>query len=367
MRVLSLFSGVGGLDRALSWHPSVMCERDPYARRILARHWPGVPLVEDVRDVGDVGAEVVVGGFPCQPHSVAGKRAASADDRDLWPEFARVVRLNRPRLVLAENVTGLLTSEGGAFFGRVLRDLDALGYAVRWDCAEAAAVGAPHRRDRVWIVAVPRESFEEPTPALGRQTAMFGEAADPEWPRAGWWSAGRLGVEGARWPRVPVNGWPTPAAADASRASETYCRGNETLLGAARRGLWPTPRSADHRSGCVSDEVFDRNARPLVEEAWQADGKPPSGLLNPDFASWLMGWPHGWTLPDGPSLADAPEPGWGAEEHGDLVYYQGRPAPRDVPLLTTVKKHRRDRLRCIGNGVVTACAQEVFGALGAWR
>lgn len=185
MNHLSLFSGIGGLDLAAEWAgftTVAFVERDPYCQRVLAKRWPGVPILADVRDVahaeeprrvepeneadarpdGRRGGHgslrrgevcLVSGGFPCQPHSVAGKRQASADDRDLWPEFARVIREIRPRWVVAENVPGLLHSESGRFFGAVLGDLADMGYSAGWGVWGAADVGALHRRERVFIVA----------------------------------------------------------------------------------------------------------------------------------------------------------------------------------------------------------------------
>jgi DNA (cytosine-5)-methyltransferase 1 len=186
---LSLFSGVGGLDLAAEWagfRTIGFVERDKFCQRVLAKHWPGVPIWDDVAEVradsaklfsnggkhyagsageaaqqqlqsGDVdcrsGVFLISGGFPCQPHSLAGKRQASADERDLWSECARIVGEFRPRWCVFENVPGLLSSEGGSFFARVLGDLAALGYGVGWATYGAVDVGAPHRRDRVFIIA----------------------------------------------------------------------------------------------------------------------------------------------------------------------------------------------------------------------
>src|SRR4030095_13040211 len=97
--------------------------------------------------------DVICGGFPCQPHSLAGRRGGATDDRDLWPHFARLIRECDPRWVVAENVPGLLSSDAGRFFGTILGDQAACGYDAEWDCLPAAAFGAPHRRDRVWLVA----------------------------------------------------------------------------------------------------------------------------------------------------------------------------------------------------------------------
>ena len=159
LTVGSLFSGIGGLELGLE-RAGMKClwqvEIDTYCQKVLRKHWPEADLHSDIRECGAanlVPVDLICGGFPCQPHSLAGKRKASEDERDLWGEFARIVRELRPRWVLAENVPGLLSSESGRFFGRVLRDLAALGYCVEWESIPAAAVGAPHRRDRVFIVA----------------------------------------------------------------------------------------------------------------------------------------------------------------------------------------------------------------------
>lgn len=161
MRVLSLFSGIGGFDIGLEragMQTVAFCEFDPYCQAVLKRHWPEVPIYDDVRTLsadtlrrdGVWPIDVIAGGFPCQDLSFAGKRAGIEGERSgLWSEFARLIGEVRPRFAIMENVPGLLS----AGHGRVLGDLAALGYDAVWDCVPASAVGAPHRRDRVWIVA----------------------------------------------------------------------------------------------------------------------------------------------------------------------------------------------------------------------
>ena len=159
MNVLSLFSGIGGLDLGLERAGMTVVgqvEIDPWCRQVLAKHWPEVPRHDDVRTAAGWWGErrapdVVCGGFPCQPVSLAGKGLAQADSRWLWPAFADVIRQLRPRYALLENVPGLL----GRGMGDVLGDLAGLGYDAEWDCVPAAFVGAPHIRNRVWIVAYP--------------------------------------------------------------------------------------------------------------------------------------------------------------------------------------------------------------------
>ncbi|MCA0354728.1 MAG: DNA (cytosine-5-)-methyltransferase [Chloroflexi bacterium] len=161
LRFISLFAGIGGFDLALETM-GMQCvaqvEIDPYATSILEAHWPNVPKYRDIRSVGRhnlPSCEVLAGGFPCQPHSLAGSRRAGDDERDLWGEFARLIREIRPRYVLAENVGGIRSSDGGRFFAAILRDLAQAGYDAEWQTLSAAAVGAFHKRERLWIVAYP--------------------------------------------------------------------------------------------------------------------------------------------------------------------------------------------------------------------
>ena len=164
MNHLSLFSGIGGLDLAAEWagfETVGQCEFADYPTKVLEKHWPDVPRWRDVRDVTALSIQqrgigrihIISGGFPCQPHSLAGKCRASADERDLWGEYARIIREIKPRWVVAENVPGLFYSEGGRFFGRILNDLAAMGYFVGWCCYGASSVGAPHRRNRIFVIA----------------------------------------------------------------------------------------------------------------------------------------------------------------------------------------------------------------------
>lgn len=162
---LSLFTGIGGLDLAAEWAGFTtvgQCELADYQTKVLEKHWPDVPRWKDIRTLtgdsfyersGGKTVTVISGGFPCQPHSLAGKRKASNDERDLWDEYYRVICEINPKWVVAENVRGLLSSENGRFFGRVLRDLAKWGGGVWWYCFPCSAVGAPFRGERVAIVA----------------------------------------------------------------------------------------------------------------------------------------------------------------------------------------------------------------------
>ena len=157
MRIGSLFSGIGGLDLGVESATGArtvwQVERDPWCRGVLAHHWPNAKQYDDVCSVGAEleRVDIIAGGFPCQDVSVAGKRAGLEGARSgLWWEYARIVRVLRPRFVFVENVAGLLTLG----LDTVLASLAALGYDAEWGVFRAEHAGAPHRRERVFVLAV---------------------------------------------------------------------------------------------------------------------------------------------------------------------------------------------------------------------
>jgi DNA (cytosine-5)-methyltransferase 1 len=174
LTVGSLFSGIGGIDLGLEragMESRWFVEWDAHCQNVLRRHWPGLPVYGDITAVDWSSVEpvdVLAGGFPCQPVSNAGKRLGTDDARWLWPEFARAIRVLEPRYVLVENVAALL----GRGFEHVITDLAALGYDAEWDCIPAAAVGAPHLRDRLWTVAYSSSSRGQNRTRLARSSTL---------------------------------------------------------------------------------------------------------------------------------------------------------------------------------------------------
>ena len=160
MNVLDLFSGIGGFSLGLEragMKTVAFCEIDPHARKVLAKHWPDVPIFEDVstlsKDDIDEQIDVLAGGFPCQDISTAGRGAGLSGSRSgLWYEYHRLIKEIQPRYAIIENVSAL-RSRG---LEQVLWSLSEIGYDAEWHCIPASSVGAPHRRDRIWIVAYPR-------------------------------------------------------------------------------------------------------------------------------------------------------------------------------------------------------------------
>jgi DNA (cytosine-5)-methyltransferase 1 len=174
MNVLDLFSGIGGFSLGLEragMRTVAFCEIDPYPRAVLAKHWPEVPCAGDItaREFVPGEADVICGGFPCQDISTAGNGAGLAGERSgLWRELLRAIRVVRPRYAIVENVAALL-SRG---MGTVLGDMAEIGYDAEWHCIPASAVGAPHRRDRIWIIADPGSQQHQ-----GHRTPLSGEIA----------------------------------------------------------------------------------------------------------------------------------------------------------------------------------------------
>lgn len=160
MRHIGLFAGIGGFELAarwMGWNTIAWSEWDPFCQKVLSYHFPEAKGYGDIKQADFTQyrgqCDILTGGFPCQPYSVAGKRLGKADERHLWPEMLRVIREVRPRWIIGENVRGLLSWNEGVVFEEVCSDLESEGYEVQAFIIPAAGVDAPHRRERVWIVA----------------------------------------------------------------------------------------------------------------------------------------------------------------------------------------------------------------------
>ncbi len=236
MNVLDLFSGIGGfslgLERAGAFHTVAFCEREPFCQAVLRKHWPDTPIYDDVRTIPTDrlgGIDLICGGFPCQPWSLAGQQRGAEDDRDLWPAMATLVEELRPTWLIGENVRGFVSQPMG--LERSLSDLESLGYEAVPFVIPACAVDAPHRRDRVWIVA-------NSDNAIGRRGKER---------RQGWY--GRSELHGAE--RLVAH-----AADDRSGRRQQQPQGSEgarhvaDACGAGSQGSGHEPReAADARAG----------------------------------------------------------------------------------------------------------------------
>ena len=159
LKLLDLFSGIGGFSLGLEstgfFETIGFVEKDKFCQKVLKKHWNNINIEEDIRNVkGEkYQADVVTGGFPCQPFSVAGKRKSTADDRYLWDEMLRVIRETKPRWVIGENVEGIVNINEGMVLRQVLNDLENEGFKSQCIIIPASGIGAWHQRKRIWIVA----------------------------------------------------------------------------------------------------------------------------------------------------------------------------------------------------------------------
>jgi len=181
LTTIDLFSGIGGfalgLDATGYFETTQFVEMDKYCQKILTKNFKGVPIHEDVKTYRPKTADVVVGGFPCQGFSVAGKRKGTSDDRYLWPEMLRVIREAKPRWVIGENVRGIINIEDGMVFKQVHSDLEAEGFQTKCFVLPAASVNAPHQRYRTFFIG---QSMENSRRSLQSRGIKQGENADED-------------------------------------------------------------------------------------------------------------------------------------------------------------------------------------------
>lgn len=369
--------------------PVAFCEIEPYPISILEKRYPGIPIYNDIRqlkgsDFND-RIDVIHGGFPCQDLSQAGKRAGLEGERSgLWFEMLRVISEVRPRYVLAENVRGAVNLALDTVYTNLVDE----GYKVYPYVIPASAVGAPHQRERLFVVGV----REDVANTYCEQYLHRESAIDTAETRIDAQSGGTL--------------WPTPRAQEPGRTTEGYGRGLQELVeGKEQRKLWPTPLREDYRrrgpnsrqqglpeivhkfwptptqrdyKGTSAEEGLTRNdgksrmdQLPNAVKFWPTPrefmykdsvvdrgkgniGEKVSGQLNPDWVGQLMGYPERWTDLDVDETREWA--GWPALL-GQEQY------PYEFPRTTTGCKNRAKRMKALGNAVVPAQAYPFFKAI----
>jgi DNA (cytosine-5)-methyltransferase 1 len=340
----SLFAGIGGIDLGLEragWRGRWQVEYEPFCQRVLAKHWPDVTRYGDIHDVDWDTVErvdLVAGGFPCQPISTAGRQRAQEDARWLWPEFARCLRALRPRYVLVENVANLLGVNDGSAFGEVLGDLATLGYDAEWDCIPAYSVGAPHIRDRLWIVGTEQSGAVADPGSSGRplKPALRAGRNDVGWSRAtveyadslgqGWSSPmGSPNLAGVR----QGNAGPEPDGASARTVPDTDGLGREGKRsgGLSANGDPSRGYDADRCGGASADADRSRDADLAIASGERLQEPRRVGRAERPAKSVAGSADH---------VVDA---GWWSAEPDVGRVAHGVPA-------------RVDRLRALGNAVV---------------
>lgn len=372
MTGLSLFSGIGGMDlaaEACGIKTAAFCEIEEFPVQILKKRFPGVPVLPDVKKVNGHDyrrgtVDIIFGGFPCQDLSVAGRRAGLLDAdgnttrSGLWFEMLRIISEARPRFVVGENVRGAVD----AALDVVQGGLEGEGYEVRTILLPASAVGAPHQRERIFILGVRSDLLDLERSPAERLAEAFGER-----------------LQRSAFPLVSL-----------LQGAQSY---DQQPAGCDRMRYWRTPDAHADR-GAMSEELYQRrvkNGEPIninaqvahvahVERNWptataghderrgSTQYKPGSmhsanlgdivtyvearrGQLNPAWVEQLMGYPDGWTDPD----CDEPMPwaGWPARP-GEQQY------PYEHPRTVVGMPNRAKRLKALGNSVVPQQAEPIF-------
>jgi DNA (cytosine-5)-methyltransferase 1 len=361
----SLFSGIGGLELGVEAATGArvlwQVERDAWCREVLAKHWPDAVRYDDVCTVNGLPrVDIICGGFPCQDVSVAGKRAGFSGERSsLWREYRRIVADVRPRFVFVENVSGLFTADGGWAFGEVLGDLAALGFNAEWDVFRASDVGAPHRRERVFLLAYrdgERRELQRVGNLLDGEREALGHDADG----CGGADAGSVGnaESGARqrassWDRGHAAFASEAGLADASRVGEREPADEGVAVAARGRARVEPRRGGESPVGDADGQRRAELNRAAVAE--RAELRGAGGAVGSDGR--------------GGSLARVGLPADGLPRRLDGHRWPaGRGEaqhPGEPPRTASGVAMRAAQLKALGNAVVPQCAALAWRVLSA--
>jgi DNA-cytosine methyltransferase len=348
LKLLDLFSGIGGFSLGLEstgyFQTIAFVEKDKFCRQVLQKNFNNIPIEEDIRNVrgSNYAADVITGGFPCQPFSVAGKRKGTADDRYLWDETIRVVAECKPRWFIGENVEGLININNGMVLRQVQTDLEEQGFQVQCIVIPASGIGAWHQRKRIWIVAYSdnngsyrsqRNETEQsstnrktgylsemikmyPTPVVSDHLHNQSESIENWQKRAKEKKKQGINLHFALRHHVQMYPTPTPACEEggeqSSRVEMTDNGGfilrkknkPEMTFGAKlsdamlylEKQLYNTPTTNDAKNLTFPKSQTNRTS--IVGNLIQQEQVKPGGKLNPNFVEFLMGYPMNWTKID---------------------------------------------------------------------
>lgn len=323
MAHVDLCSGIGGFALGFEWaglsKPVLFCDIEPWSRKVLRKHWPDVPIAKDVKELANdpdrliPDCDILTAGYPCQPFSVAGQRRGSEDDRHIWPEIFSIVQAKRPAWCVFENVSGHITMG----LDEVLSDLEGQGYAARPFVVPACATDAPHRRDRVWIIAR--------------------NVGNPKSERCEQWSdVKREGAENKQEQRLGVRGKPSGSGQDVANASIRRYGDAEKEISAGRDAVVSSSATvADTESVGLQGR---QNSRDISQSGAQRKKQPSGRNLFTDGQNSLR------------------QPSVGRVAYG-LSYWMDE--PRDISRVSTGVPNRVQRLRGLGNAIVPQIAQRI--------
>ena len=368
MKVLDLFSGIGGFSyglEKLGFKTVAFCEIDKFCKLLLQKHWKGIKIYDDVKEItkrqleadGIELPEVITGGFPCQPFSVAGKQRGTDDNRHLWPQMFRIIRELAPRWVIGENVRGLVNIQDGMVFETVCTDLEGEGYEVRAFNIPAAGVGAPHRRERIWIIANAKSQGTRKNDRglwqrIKRTSGRQGTNQD---------------VEDTRRPLRPGSLFKETNENEtgkrnaninqrSSSPSESDVADSKSLQGNGRgRHEHPSteqgPQQAGGTSGSMANAYGGRSSQPSdqVQAGWDQSGYGGEDVANADETR-LQGFGTEHQLREGQS----------EESTGRIGWWESEP---DVGRVAHGVSGRVHRLKALGNAIVPQIAEEIGRAI----
>ena len=338
----SLFSGIGGFDLAsewMGWENVFHCEWNEFGQKVLKHYWPKAISYDDITKTdftihrGKI--DILTGGFPCQPYSMAGKRKGKEDERHLWPEMLRAIREIKPRYVVGENVSGLLNWNGGLVFNEVQADLETEGYKVQPCILPACAVNAPHRRDRVWFVAYANECKTGPSRTSGETESNGSENNDE--PKSGRQQAeqysGCSNVHG-----IDINSKCEPNGEYNGEESE----GKRVDL---ERNQLVQKRRNKGSNNIISSNNQRTNTNPELKRQ-QEQGQPTGSVHSKTNSEWKASWSYNddrWPTQSPICSGDD-----GVSNRLDGI---------------TFSKWRQESIKAYGNAIVPQIAHQIFKAL----
>ena len=349
MRLLDLFSGIGGFSYAAEklvggYETVAFCEQDEFCQQVLRKHWKDVPIYDDVRTIDATGLgniDIVAGGFPCQAVSQAGLQKATEDDRWLWDEMLRIIQDCKPRWVIGENVVGLININQGILFEQVQTDLEKEGYSVQSVVIPAASKNAPHRRDRVWIIA--HSNINSQSRGIVADTESSKSWEQTEWQGGEGFRGRSRNISRSKTEREEV------IATDVPNTKRMGWTERAEIREASQRKGWAdkssnsssTVTETEDVSNTISERGCSRQTR--REDAEDVRQRSTSKKHRRGNSERRMGY-----MADGISEALS---GHFSEE------------PADIPRVATNQKDRTKKLKALGNSIVPQVVAELFYAI----
>jgi len=350
MRLLDLFSGIGGFSYAAEkliggYETVAFCEMDDFCQKVLKKHWPYVPIFDDVRtlDATRLGRiDICTFGFPCQPVSQAGLQKAESDDRWLWDEIIRILQVSKPKWIIAENVVGLISIQDGLLIENCISSLEAEGYEIQSVVIPACAKNAPHRRDRVWIIG----QLTTNTNDTGNRASRRSVDQEQQTIEQGWKEQSLF---------EPSRHDEAMADTESSKSrKQTEWQGGQGFRGRSENiGRSETEREETNRTNVADTKRRFREAQLQRQQS----------ILRKQNSKGKTTRPSNEDLSDRGSRSVEQRMGDVADglSRGLLRHFDRE--PDHIPRVTTGEKDRAKKLKALGNSIVPQVAAEILLAI----